>query len=71
METSVIDTVAAGDAFAGALAVAVSECLEIDESIRFAVGYGALAVGKKGAQSSMGSRRELDDFLKNQAELET
>ena len=67
METSVIDTVAAGDAFTGALAVAIAEGLKIDESIRFAVGYGALAVSRKGAQASMGSRKELDDFLKNQA----
>ena len=71
METSVIDTVAAGDAFTGALAVAVAEGLKIDESIRFAVGYGALAVSRKGAQASMGNRKELDDFLKNQAAPET
>ena len=71
METSVIDTVAAGDAFTGALAVAIAEGLKIDESIRFAVGYGALAVSRKGAQASMGSRKELDDFLKNQAAPET
>ena len=71
MDISVIDTVAAGDAFTGALAVAIAEGLKVDESIRFAVGYGALAVGKKGAQASMGSRKELDDFLKNQAAPET
>ena len=71
METSVIDTVAAGDAFTGALAVAIAEGLKIDESIRFAVGYGALAVSRKGAQASMGNRKELDDFLKNQAAPET
>ena len=71
METSVIDTVAAGDAFTGALAVAIAEGLKIDESIRFAVGYGALAVSRKGAQASMGNRNELDDFLKNQAAPET
>ena len=71
MDTSVIDTVAAGDAFAGALAVAIAEGLKIDESVRFAVGYGALAVGKKGAQASMGSRRELDNFFKNQAASKT
>ncbi len=71
MDTSVIDTVAAGDAFAGALAVAVAEGLKIDESIRFAIGYGALAVGKKGAQASMGSRKELDDFFKSQAASKT
>ena len=71
MDTSVIDTVAAGDAFAGALAVAFAEGLKIDESVRFAVGYGALAVGKKGAQASMGSRRELDNFFKNQAASKT
>lgn len=71
MDTSVIDTVAAGDAFAGALAVAISEGRQLDESIKFAVGYGALSVSKKGAQSSMASRKELDDFLSDQAALET
>jgi len=71
MDTSVIDTVAAGDAFAGALAVAIAEGCQLDESIKFAVGYGALSVSKKGAQSSMASRKELDDFLSDQAALET
>jgi ribokinase len=58
-----VDTVAAGDAFNGALAVALAEGRGIDEAMRRAMAAGALAVTRTGAQDSMPSREELDAFL--------
>jgi ribokinase len=58
-----IDTVAAGDAFNGALAAALSEGKSFPEAIRWGVAGGALAVTKAGAQAAMPDREELLRFL--------
>jgi ribokinase len=60
---NVVDTTAAGDAFAGALAVAVSEGLTLPEAISWAAGAGALAVTKAGAQPSLPTRTEVQRLL--------
>ena len=60
----VVDTTAAGDAFLGGLAAALSENRSIREALKFANGAGALATTKLGAQPSLPSRRELETFLK-------
>ena len=59
-----IDTVAAGDAFNGALAVALSEGKSIDEAIRWGIAGGAMSVTKEGAQPAMPERKELLLILK-------
>jgi len=59
----VVDTTAAGDAFLGGLAAALSENRSIREALKFANGAGALATTKLGAQPSLPSRRELESFL--------
>lgn len=59
-----VDTVAAGDAFNGALAVALSEGRSMIEAIHWALAGGALSVTKPGAQPSMAYRSELLSFLK-------
>ena len=59
-----IDTVAAGDAFNGGLAVALSEGKPIAEAIRWGAAAGALATTKPGASSAMPTRTELEALLK-------
>ena len=51
-----IDTVAAGDAFNGALAVALSEGHGLESAVRWGCAAGALSVTRVGAQDSMPER---------------
>ena len=54
-----VDTTAAGDAFSGALAVALASGQEETEAVRFANRVAAVAVTRLGAQPSLPWRREL------------
>ena len=56
-QVTAVDTVAAGDAFNGALAVALSESRPIEEALRWGMAGGALSVTKEGAQPAMPERR--------------
>jgi ribokinase len=58
-----IDTTAAGDAFVGALATAYAAHRDLDAALREASAAGALAATRLGAQPSMPTRAELDEFL--------
>lgn len=60
----VVDTTAAGDAFLGALAVALVENKSVDEALRWGTAAGARAVSQPGAQSSLPRRSELESLLK-------
>lgn len=51
-----VDTVAAGDAFNGAFAVALAEGKSLPEALRWGAIAGSLAVTKPGAQSSLPDR---------------
>jgi ribokinase len=61
-----VDSTAAGDAFNGALAVALSEGKSIEAAIQFANAAGALCVKKAGAQQSMPWRKEVDAFIQSE-----
>ena len=58
-----VDTVGAGDAFNGALAVALAEGRELKEAVEFAVSAGAIACTHYGAQPSMPKRKEIDQMM--------
>jgi ribokinase len=54
-----VDTTGAGDAFNGALAVALAEGLDLAAAIRWGVAAGSLAVTRPGAQAAMPARAEV------------
>ncbi|MFN3421706.1 MAG: PfkB family carbohydrate kinase, partial [Armatimonadota bacterium] len=54
---------AAGDAFAAALTVRLAEGAPLEEAVIFANAAGALACTKVGAQPSMPTRKEVEEFL--------
>ncbi len=58
-----IDTVAAGDAFAGGLGVAIVEGFPMIEAVRRGCAAGALATLTIGAQVAMSDRVQFDRFL--------
>ena len=58
-----VDSTAAGDAFAGALAVYWSELSSLVDATRFACAAGALAASKPGAQPGMPSRSEVEQLM--------
>ena len=58
-----VDTVAAGDAFIGALAVALAEGRPLLEAARWGNAAGAVAVTRAGAQPSLPYRGELEQML--------
>jgi ribokinase len=57
-----VDTTAAGDAFNGALACALSEGAGLEAAVRRANFAGALAATRLGAQPSLPTRAELEAF---------
>ncbi len=63
-----VDTVAAGDSFNGALAVALIEGKSLQESVRFANAMGALTVQKKGAIPSLHYRADVEKVLRGEKE---
>ncbi len=59
-ETEVVDSTAAGDAFCGALAVALIERRSLSAALRFASAAGSLACTRLGASSSLPDRQAVD-----------
>jgi ribokinase len=60
-----VDTTAAGDAYIGALAVALAEDRSVADSLGFAAVAAGLAVTRLGAQPSLASREEVGRFIAN------
>jgi ribokinase len=61
-EVEAVDTTAAGDAFNGALAVALSEGRSLVDAARWATRASAIAVTRPGAQPSLPTRAEIEEF---------
>lgn len=57
-----VDTTAAGDSYTGALAVALSQDKGMEEAMDFASKVGALSVLKEGAQSSLPTLEDVENF---------
>ena len=57
-----VDTTAAGDSYTGALAVALSQDKCIEDAMDFASKVGALSVLKEGAQSSLPTLEDVENF---------
>ena len=57
---TVVDTTAAGDAFNGALAVALAEGRPLAGAVRFANAAAGLACTRRGAQNSLPIRTQVD-----------
>ena len=58
-----VDTTAAGDTFNGAFAVAMAEGQTVPAALRFANAAAGLSVTRLGAQASIPTRKETDEFL--------
>jgi len=63
-KVNAVDTTAAGDAFNAAFAVAISEGRNAFVSAEWATAVAALSVTRPGAQASMPTRSEVEQFLK-------
>lgn len=64
ISVDVVDTTAAGDAFAAGMAVALAEGRDLADAARFANVVGAISVTRMGAQPSMPTRAEVEEFVK-------
>jgi ribokinase len=58
-QVQAVDSTAAGDAFAGALAVRLGEGAALGEAVEFACAAGAIAATRPGAQPALPKREEV------------
>ena len=66
VEITAVDTTGAGDAFNGALAVALAEGKPLLQAVQYGMAAGALSATKRGAQPSLPTRDEVEQLLKAQ-----
>ncbi|MBA7548853.1 Ribokinase [subsurface metagenome] len=64
-----IDTTAAGDVFNGALAVALTENKSFHEAIQYGSAAAAISVTRKGAQTSIPTIEELENYLRSSGKI--
>ena len=62
-KVNVVDTTAAGDAFIGGFATALLQDQSLEASVRYGCACGALATTKFGAQPSLPTKEEVENFL--------
>ncbi|PUU94154.1 ribokinase [Halanaerobium sp.] len=63
LKVKAVDTTAAGDVFAGAFAASLIAENNLKKALKFAVQAAAYSVTKRGAQSSIPDKEELNEFL--------
>ncbi|HVV41371.1 MAG TPA: ribokinase [Nitrobacter sp.] len=59
----VVDTTGAGDAFVGAMAVAISENIEFSDCLKYGAAAGSVACERFGAQASAPTRNQVEALL--------
>lgn len=59
-----VDTTGAGDAYNGAFCTALAEGKSMKEAMQFASAYSSLSVTRPGAASSMPTREEVEELMK-------
>ena len=64
LPVKVVDTTGAGDAFTGGLAAFLTEGLDLDQAVKRAIEVAGYSVTKPGAQPSLPTRREFEEFIK-------
>ena len=57
-----VDTTAAGDVYNGALCAALAEGMSLEQALHFATKASAISVTRAGAQPSVPSREEVENF---------
>lgn len=62
-QVDAVDTVAAGDAFNGAMAAGLAEGLSMEDALRWGMAGGAISTTRSGAQPSLATREELLAFM--------
>lgn len=66
IKVSPIDTTGAGDVFNGALTLKLSQGESLEKAMRFAVICAGISVTRKGAQSSIPTLEEVNNFIKKE-----
>ena len=64
LSVEAVDTTGAGDAFTGGLAAFLAEGLELDQAVKKAIQVAGYSVTKLGAQPSLPTRMELEEFIR-------
>ncbi len=59
----VVDTTGAGDSFIGGIVAAWQETKGFEESVAYAIAVGSLSTTKYGAQPSLPSKKEVEQFI--------
>ena len=62
-KVDVVDTTAAGDAFIGGFASALLQNKSLEEAVRYGCACGAMAATKFGAQPSLPTKEDVENFL--------
>ena len=60
-----VDSTAAGDTFGASLAIQLCKGMQMDKAILFAHAAAGICVSKKGAQDSIQTEEEVEEFLEN------
>lgn len=61
-KVSAVDTTAAGDSFIGGLLRCISRNITIEDSMAYAMKVGAVTVSRPGAQSSLPTEEDIEEF---------